>query len=68
MQDSFGTVSLANNQTLDITGVGDIDLKTTSGTVWTLKDVTVIPKLKRMLISIGQLDDQGYDVHFGNGQ
>ncbi|VFR03541.1 unnamed protein product, partial [Cuscuta campestris] len=40
-QGNFGTVSLANNQTLDITGVGDIDLKTNLGTIWTLKDVRV---------------------------
>ncbi|VFQ76130.1 unnamed protein product [Cuscuta campestris] len=56
-QGNFGSVSLANNQTLDITGVGDIDLKTNLGTIWTLKDVRVIPKLRKMLISIGQLDD-----------
>ncbi|VFQ87379.1 unnamed protein product [Cuscuta campestris] len=67
-QGNFGTVSLANNQTLDITGVGDIDLKTNLGTIWTLKDVRVIPKLRKMLISIVQLDDQGYNVHFGEGQ
>ncbi|KAJ0726248.1 putative RNA-directed DNA polymerase [Helianthus annuus] len=65
---NFGKVRLANNHSLDITGIGDIDLKTPLGTVWTLKNVRVIPGLKRMLISIGQLDDQGYDVHFGRGQ
>ncbi|KAJ0494593.1 putative RNA-directed DNA polymerase [Helianthus annuus] len=65
---NFGQVRLANDKMLDITGIGDIDLKTSLGTVWTLKNVRVIPELKRMLISIGQLDDQGYDVHFGGGQ
>ncbi|KAJ0942050.1 putative RNA-directed DNA polymerase [Helianthus annuus] len=64
----FGKVRLANNHSLDITGFGDIDLKTPLGTIWTLKNVRVIPGLKRMLISIGQLNDQGYDVHFGRGQ
>ncbi|KAJ0496010.1 putative RNA-directed DNA polymerase [Helianthus annuus] len=49
----FGKVRLANNHSLDITGFGDIDLKTPLGTIWTLKNVRVIPGLKRMLISIG---------------
>ncbi|KAK1417487.1 hypothetical protein QVD17_26616 [Tagetes erecta] len=65
---NFGKVRLANNHTLDITGMGDIDLKTPLGTSWTLKNVRVIPSLRKKLISIGQLDDQGYDVKFGGGQ
>ena len=65
---NFGKVRLADNHTLDITGIGDVDLKTPLGTTWTLKNVRVIPSLKKMLISIGQLDDQGFDVTFGGGQ
>jgi len=65
---NFGKVRLANNHSLDITGIGDIDLKTPLGTNWTLKDVRVIPSLRKKLIFIGQLDDQGYDVTFGKGQ
>lgn len=65
---NFGKVKLANDKLLDVTGMGDIDLKTSLGTVWTLKNVRLIPELKRMLISIGQLDDQGYGVYFGGGQ
>ncbi|VFQ77145.1 unnamed protein product [Cuscuta campestris] len=38
------------------------------GATWTLKNVRVIPSLKRMLISVGQLDDLGLDVKFGGGQ
>ncbi|KAJ0714724.1 putative RNA-directed DNA polymerase [Helianthus annuus] len=65
---NFGKVRLANNHTLAITGIGDIELRTSLGTTWILKDVRVIPGLKKMLISVGQLDDQGYDVVFGGGQ
>ncbi|KAD7116805.1 hypothetical protein E3N88_04073 [Mikania micrantha] len=65
---NFGKVCLANNQTLDIIGKGDIDLRTSLGTIWTLTDVRVIPDLRKMLISIGKLDDEGLDVHFGGGQ
>nr|GEY72980.1 retrovirus-related Pol polyprotein from transposon TNT 1-94 [Tanacetum cinerariifolium] len=59
-----GKVRLADNKSLDITGVGDVILKTTLGTNWTLKNVKFIPDLKRMLISVGQLDDEGHHVTF----
>ncbi|VFQ78537.1 unnamed protein product [Cuscuta campestris] len=64
----FGKVRLGNDEILDVTGMGDIDLKTSIGATWTLKNVRVIPSLKRMLISVGQLDDSGLDVKFGGGQ
>ncbi|GKE99360.1 hypothetical protein Tco_0022711 [Tanacetum coccineum] len=34
----------------------------------TLKDVRYIPGLKRRLISVGQLDEKGYHIGFGNQQ
>ncbi|KAI3784421.1 hypothetical protein L1987_43520 [Smallanthus sonchifolius] len=65
---NHGRVRLADDQILDITGIGDVDLKTSLGTNWTLENVRVIPNLRRKLISVGQLDDLGYDVTFGGGQ
>ncbi|GJU99346.1 retrovirus-related pol polyprotein from transposon TNT 1-94, partial [Tanacetum coccineum] len=61
-------VHLADDKTLDIVGVGDVLLKTSFGTSWTLKDVRYIPSLKRRLISVGQLDEKGYHVGFGDQQ
>ncbi|GKE13324.1 retrovirus-related pol polyprotein from transposon TNT 1-94, partial [Tanacetum coccineum] len=55
-----GKVRLEDDKTLDIAGVGDVVLKTSFGTSWTLTDVRYIPGLKRMLISVGQLDEEGY--------
>ncbi|GJR75740.1 retrovirus-related pol polyprotein from transposon TNT 1-94 [Tanacetum coccineum] len=63
-----GKVRLADDKTLDIAGVGDVVLKTSFGTSWTLKDVRYIPSLKRRLISVGQLDEEGYHVGFGDQQ
>ncbi|MFS7973177.1 putative RNA-directed DNA polymerase [Helianthus anomalus] len=63
----FGKVRLANDEVLDVTSMGDLDLKTPVGS-WTLKDVRVIPSLKKQLISVGQLDEQGQEVKFKNGQ
>ncbi|GKA71176.1 retrovirus-related pol polyprotein from transposon TNT 1-94 [Tanacetum coccineum] len=57
-------IVLADDKTLDIAGIGDVILKTSFGTSWTLKDVRYIPRLKRRLISVGQLDEEGYHVVF----
>nr|GEX42779.1 hypothetical protein [Tanacetum cinerariifolium] len=64
----FGKVRLADDTTLDIAGVGDVVLKTNFGTSWTLKDVRYISGLIRRLISVGQLDGEGYGVGFGDQQ
>ena len=63
-----GRVRLADDKSLEITGIGDVVLKTTLGTTWKLKDVRYIPDLKKMLISVGQLDEEGHYVNFGNQQ
>ena len=64
----FGKVRLANDEMLQVTGIGDIDLVTSLGTTWNLKNVRVIPELKKKLISVGQLDKQGLEVRFGGGK
>ena len=53
-----GKVRLVDNKSLDIIGVGDVVLKTNLGTKWTLKNVKFITELKRMFISVGQVDDE----------
>ncbi|VFQ68701.1 unnamed protein product [Cuscuta campestris] len=63
----FGKVRLADDRALDVTGMGDMVLKTSVG-VWTLKDVRVVPALKKSLISVRQLDEQGHEVKFRDGQ
>ncbi|KAL8157159.1 hypothetical protein AgCh_002026 [Apium graveolens] len=65
---NFSKVRLADDETLDIAGMGDINIRTSFGTSWTLKDVRYIPRLKKMLLSVGQLDKEGYRVTFGDGQ
>ncbi|GKD81034.1 retrovirus-related pol polyprotein from transposon TNT 1-94 [Tanacetum coccineum] len=63
-----GKVHLADDKTLDIAGIGDVVLKTSFGTSWTLKDVRYISGLKRRLISVGQLDEECYHIGFGDQQ
>uniref|UniRef100_A0A151UE33 Retrovirus-related Pol polyprotein from transposon TNT 1-94 n=1 Tax=Cajanus cajan TaxID=3821 RepID=A0A151UE33_CAJCA len=65
---NFGKVRLADDEALDIASMGDINLRNFTGIVWTLKDVRYILGLKRMLISVGMLDVQGYRVTFEDDQ
>ncbi|VFQ72278.1 unnamed protein product [Cuscuta campestris] len=60
----FGKVRLAGDRALDVTGMSDIVLKTPVD-FWTLKDVRVLLALKKSLM---QLDEQGHEVKFENGQ
>ncbi|KAL5764004.1 hypothetical protein ACOSQ2_016598 [Xanthoceras sorbifolium] len=61
---NFGKVHLADDETLKIVGKGDIRLKLPNGSTWKLQGVRHIPGLKRNLISIGQLDREGYCITF----
>nr|KYP39779.1 Retrovirus-related Pol polyprotein from transposon TNT 1-94 [Cajanus cajan] len=65
---NFGKVRLVDDEALEIAGMGDINLRTSIDTIWTLKDVIYIPRLKKMLISIDILDVQGYRVTFSDDQ
>ncbi|GJZ43314.1 hypothetical protein Tco_0590569 [Tanacetum coccineum] len=49
-------------------GFGYVVLKTSFYTSWTLKDVRYIPSLKRRLILVGQLGEEGYHVGFRDQQ
>ncbi|KAE8735455.1 hypothetical protein F3Y22_tig00000340pilonHSYRG00428 [Hibiscus syriacus] len=60
----FGKVHLADDETLKIVGKGDIRLKLPNQTTWKLTGVRHIPGLKRNLISVGQLDGEGYSTTF----
>ncbi|MFS8024056.1 putative RNA-directed DNA polymerase [Helianthus anomalus] len=64
----FGKVRLANSHVLNVTGMGDVNLKTALGTTWNLKNIRVIQGLTKKLISVSQLDKQGLDVKFGGGK
>ncbi|KAE8729558.1 hypothetical protein F3Y22_tig00003507pilonHSYRG00010 [Hibiscus syriacus] len=56
----FGNVHLADDETLKIVEKRGIRLKLPNQTTWNLKRVRHIPGLKKNLISVGQLDGEGY--------
>ncbi|KAE8697500.1 Retrovirus-related Pol polyprotein from transposon TNT 1-94 [Hibiscus syriacus] len=64
VNDDFERVHLADDKTLKIVEKGDLRLKLPNQTTWTLKGVRHISGLKRNLISVGQLDGEGYNTTF----
>ena len=51
MASDFGKVYLANGESLNILGLGDVRIKQPNGSVWILQKVRHIPELKKNLIS-----------------
>ncbi|RVW40727.1 Retrovirus-related Pol polyprotein from transposon TNT 1-94 [Vitis vinifera] len=60
----FGKVYLADGSALDVVGLGDVRISLPNGSVWLLEKVRHIPDLRRNLISVGQLDDEGHALLF----
>nr|CAN78986.1 hypothetical protein VITISV_015274 [Vitis vinifera] len=63
----FGKVYLADGSTLDVVGLGDVRISLPNGSVWLLEKVQHISDLRRNLISVGQLDDEGHAIPFVGG-
>ena len=57
---------LADGSALDVVGMGDVRILS-NGSIWLLEKVRHIPDLRRNLISVGQLDDEGHAILFVGG-
>lgn len=64
---NFGKVYLTNDKPLDIVEKCDDHIKMPNQSVWKLKKVKHVPGLRRNLISVGQLDTEGYVIIFIGG-
>ncbi|RVX00782.1 Retrovirus-related Pol polyprotein from transposon TNT 1-94 [Vitis vinifera] len=58
----FGKVYLAHGSALNVVSLGDVQILLPNGSVWLLEKVRHIPDLRRNLISVGQLDDEGHAI------
>ncbi|VFQ63901.1 unnamed protein product [Cuscuta campestris] len=58
---------LADNSTVAVMGVGVVKMKMFNGVVRTLGNVAYVPKLRRNLISLSQLDSEGYEYKARGG-
>ena len=63
----FGKVYLADGSALDVVGLGDVRILLLNGSVWLSEKVQHIHDLRRNLISVGQLDDEGHAILFVSG-
>ena len=62
-----GKVLMGNGYQCYVIGIGSIAIKGSDGTTKILNNVRHIPDLKRNLISLGTLDDEGYDCRVSRG-
>ena len=58
---------MVDGSALDVVGMGDVRILLPNGSVWLLEKVQHIPNLRRNLISVGQLDDEGPVILFVSG-
>ena len=63
----FGKVYLTDSTALDVMGMGDVQILLLNGSIWLLEKVWHITDLRRNLISVEQLDDEGHAILFVGG-
>jgi hypothetical protein len=61
-------IKVANGVEAEVKAIGDLSLELYDGFRLQLSDILYVPSLRRNLISVSCLDDDGYDCHFGNGK
>ena len=64
----WGNVIVGNNGSCKVTGIESIRLRTRDGRKLTLTRVRHVPALGKNLISLGALDDLGYNGAFSDGE
>ncbi|CAM8959850.1 unnamed protein product [Rhodiola kirilowii] len=68
LDENFRTnVKFGDNSTVKVMGKGDIQIKTKGGHVETISNVFFVPDLKSNLLSIGQLQESGYESTIKEG-
>ncbi|WVY93645.1 hypothetical protein V8G54_032733 [Vigna mungo] len=59
-------VRVADNSTLKVEGIGNVQIKRKNGMHATLENLLLVPKMKCNLISVGQLTENGYTIIMGS--
>ena len=63
-----GEVTIGDNSAHSVKGIGNCTLKLKSGSSLLLKGVLYVPGIKRNLISVTTLEDDGHNVAFMDGK
>ena len=58
---------MADGLALDVVGMGNVQILLPNGSIWLLEKVRHIPELRRNLIYVGELDDEGHAILFIGG-
>ena len=61
-------IKVANGVKVEVEAIVELPLELNGGFVLKLTIVLYVPSLRRNLLSVSRLDDDGYDCHFGNGK
>ena len=61
-------VMMGNNVVCKVIGMGNVSLRLHDGTIWELREVIYVPDLKRNLISLGLIDQNGFNIKFESGR
>ena len=61
-------VGMGDGTPLDIVGIGDVRIRVHSDSIWKLQKVRHVLRLKKNLILVGQLDDEGHTIKLHGGQ
>jgi hypothetical protein len=63
-----GTVRFDDDSTAEIEGRGRVEFVCKNGELRSFDEVYFIPKLAANIVSVGRLDEDGYQVHIGSGE
>jgi hypothetical protein len=62
------TIKVANDEEAEVQVIGKLPLEISNGFTLYLHDVLYVPSMRRNLISVSCLDDDGFDCLFGKKQ
>ena len=62
-----GSILMGNDTSCRVVGIGNIRVKMFDGVIRTLCDVRHVPDLRKNIISLGTLDDSGFNYKSANG-
>ena len=63
-----GSVKFGDNSRIQIEGRGEIEVSQKDGSNLCLNNVLFVPKLEANILSLGQLDEEGYRMVMGEGK
>ena len=67
-ESSTGSVKFGDNSRIQIRGKGAIEVNQSDGSILRLSSVLFVPQLEANILSLGPLDEEGYQMIMGEGK